>query len=954
MVAAGAAFAAGWRYGFRAAAGSAAIRDRLRAEIERLLDLLPIALYVKSSEGRYLFVNRHQGEAKGRPREEWRGKTDAELFGPEAGAAEREQDRRILALRRDVPRDAAPVEAEGAAGRTLLVSKARLDSTLWGPAVAGVAQDITGQKQTELALARERDFVGAILDTTAAMIFVLDPAGRVIRWNRVCEQKTGYHLSEVREHAFWDFFQVDGDGAPLKDPLARLLAGEAPARGTSAILGRGGRVLWLDWSGTVIQSDSGGVEHGVVTALDITSQIEAERQKSQLAMEFSAVWESARDGMVFLDPSGAVLEANPAFCAMVGVDLEEVRGRPWVKFLQQWPGQEMDEVERFRLQFHEGGLPAGTLTQHQLPGGERVWLETTYTMLRRPGHEPAALALLRNITGRIRVEHELRAANRFLESTTEWAREMARKADAASAAKSRFLANVSHELRTPMNGILGMTELALMTGLTAEQREYLEVVQSSAESLLYLLDDLLDFSKVEAGRMALKPEPFSLRTHLTSLLRSLVHRAEARGIELRCEVDEEVPDHLLGDAGRLRQVLINLVGNAVKFTDHGWVDVRVRLRERSGGGVQLQFVVSDTGIGMEAHDLAAVFEPFLQIEPSTTRKRGGTGLGLSISEKLVELMGGRLFASSIAGEGSTFGFTVRMQVAEGFEAPPGARREVGARQRPLHGSRRLRCLVVEDNAVNQKLVRRMLGLAGYEVEIVASGGEAIGRALAGGFDVILMDIQMPDMDGLQVTMAIREREKAAGTRVPILAMTAHAMRGDREICLEAGMDGYLSKPLRMDVLIEEIEAAASGRLTGAGNTVADRPPDGAPARREMDYEGALSRVGGDRGLLAELTAMFLDEYPRLMAQIQEGLDEGIQHRVHGAAHQLKGLLAQFGAEAAQQKAYAVESLARQGNLAAAGQALKELEDAMRRLRPEIERAAAGDDPAGQPGDPHLL
>lgn len=942
LVALAAAYEAGRRRGYRAAAGSPAVRDRLREEIERLLDFLPISLYIKNAGGRYVFVNRHFAQSLGRGKEECLGRTDGELYAPAIAAACREEDRQVLSGEAEIHKEAA--QSEGGGERTVLVSKARLDSTLWGPAVVGAAQDITEQKLTELALARERDFIGAILDTTGAMIFVLDARGRVIRWNRVCELKSGYHLSEIQGRAFWEFFGLDGDDPPLSESLRRLLAGDVPLRGTNAIRTRAGRPLWLDWSGTVIRSDSGAVEHGVVTALDITAQVEAQRQQSQLAMEFRAVWESARDGMVFLDPTGVILAANPAFCSMVGVEHEEVCGRLWVKFLQEWPGQEMDEVERFRRQFREDSLPARMVTQHQLPNGDRVWLETTYTKLRRPGHEPIALALLRNITERIRVEQELRAANRFLESTTQWAREMAKSAEMASAAKSQFLANVSHELRTPMNGILGMTELALMTDLTDEQREYLEVVQSSAESLLYLLDDILDFSKAEAGKMVLKPAPFNLRSHLANLLRPLAHRAEARGLELRCEVDESVPDALLGDAGRLRQILINLVGNAVKFTDRGWVDVRVSLRKRTEDEVRLLFVVSDTGIGMEPENVASIFEPFRQIEPTTTRRRGGTGLGLSISEKLVELMGGRLYASSVPGEGSSFAFTAVMRLADGLEAAEAAVKGGTVLKRRLHGSRRMRCLVVEDNAVNQKLVRRMLNLAGYDADIAASGREALEKSAAGVYDVILMDVQMPDMDGLQVTMAIREREKETGGHVPILAMTAHAMRGDRETCLEAGMDGYLSKPLRMDVLIEEIEAAAGGRIPPAQEK--ETATQGQTAMsEEMDYQAALSRVGGDAALLSELASMFLDEYPQLLAQIQEGLDEGIQHRVHGAAHQLKGLLAQFGAEGARQKAYAVETLARQGDLAAAERAMQELAESMNRLRPALAEVAGGGAPS---------
>jgi PAS domain S-box-containing protein len=544
----------------------------------------------------------------------------------------------------------------------------------------------------------------------------------------------------------------------------------------------------------------------VVTGTDITKQVVAERQQRQLALEFRAVWESAGDAMIFLDGMGVIVAANPAFCALSGISREQLEGVFLTGALREWPGHEEAELERFRREFIGRGIEPNMVRQYHLREDQQLWLEITNSFLDRPGQPPLLLMVLRNITSRVRAEQELRAANEFLETTTAWAREMAASAELASAAKNEFLANVSHEIRTPMNGILGMTELTLLTELTEQQREYLEMVGLSAESLLSLLDDLLDLSKAEAGRMELQPAAFRLREQLEHTMRPLCHRGAARGLEVTWHSDGEAPDRLFGDSGRLRQILINLVGNAIKFTDTGFVRVEVMTRYRVGGLCGLTFLVRDSGLGIPVGRLVDVFEPFTQIDSSSTRKRGGTGLGLSISDKLVELMGGRLYVSSEEGGGSTFAFTIRIPISEESEAPgEGAERASASNNRTLG----LTLLVAEDNAINQRLIVSMLERAGHSARLVETGREAVEAAARHSFDMALMDVQMPDMDGIQATIEIRRREAVEGGHLPIVAMTAHAMQGDRDQCLAAGMDGYLSKPLRLDSLISAIESTLS-------------------------------------------------------------------------------------------------------------------------------------------------
>ncbi len=528
---------------------------------------------------------------------------------------------------------------------------------------------------------------------------------------------------------------------------------------------------------------------------------------------------------------------------------------------------------------------------------------------------------------------ELECTNEIIESEvrkrTEELNRARVAAEAANQAKTVFLENTSHELRTPMNGILGMAELALDTSLNAEQREYLTTVRSSAKTLLSLLNNVLDFATIDAGDLVLESKDFQLRESLEDSLQSLVARAEQKGLQLDCRVNESVPDALTGDVQRLRQLIVNLVGNGIKFTERGRVDLQVDVQNGRETEVELHFAVSDTGVGIPQDKLDVIFHPFEQADTSSTRRYGGAGLGLSLASKLVELMGGKIWAESVPDKGSTFHFTAYFGTGTEEAA-------VSADARPLHKREelpecRLRILLAEDNSVNQAYAHRILSRNGHSVTVANNGAEAIEHWQSDPFDLVLMDLQMPEVDGFQATAAIRQQEAGSERHTPIIATTAHA---NRDQCLSSGMDGYVAKPIETDKLLAEIERVTSTRSAA----VSQEPREEAEELEgPIDVSALMERVFNDREFLAELIGLFDEDGPALLNQLREAVSQRNGLESTKTAHTLKGTVGNFCAAKAQQLAYEVELLCKEQDFDRAAESLAALESEMELVKAALDK-----------------
>jgi two-component system sensor histidine kinase/response regulator len=919
--------------------------------------------------------------------------------------------------------------------------------------IDSVSREITERQRAEETLRESEERAKNIVDNVLAGIVVIDAETHIIAGvNPVAADLIGAPREEIVGHVCHMFICPAEEG---KCPVTDL--GQTIDKSERVLVNvKGDHIPILK---TVIPVMLQGRRYVIDSFIDITERKQMEQALRESEERFRTISESAQDALIMMNDKGHISYWNSAAEQIFGWHRQEAAGKDLHLLLAP---------ERYRPTYHKG------IEQFKRSGkGPAVGKTLELSATRKDGTEfPMeislagvnlkgkwhAIGIVRDISDRKRTEEELDKARRA--------------AEAANLAKSQFLANMSHEIRTPMNGVIGMTGLLLDTELTAEQRDYAETVRNSGNALLAVINGILDFSKIEAGRLDLEVLDFDLRTTLEDTADALAVTAHQKGLKFVCVVDHDVPALVRGDPGRLRQILTNFAGNAIKFTENGEVVIRVTLEKEDDTYVTIRFRVIDTGIGIPKSRMHRLFQSFSQVDASHTRKYGGTGLGLTISKQLSEMMGGQIGVESEEGKGSTFWFTavlekqpegrevevvipedirekqilvvddnatnrevlreqlrswhccfdeasrgaealnklrqgvadgkpfdiaiVDMQMPEmdgetlgrkikedpdlkstilvmltsaaqrgdakqaeeiGFAAyltkpvkrsqlydclATVAGRQTQAKDRSSasivtrhtiseNQKRRLRILLAEDNTTNQQVGLAILKKLGFRADAVANGKEAIKALETIPYDLVLMDVQMPEMDGLEATSQIRNPQSPVRNHdIPIIAITAHAMKGDREKCLEGGMDDYVSKPIEPQELVEAIERQLAGSAQAAESTPSVKT---APLEKEaFDRSALLNRLGGDEEVFEQVIGVFMKDIPDQLEQLKQGLGHKDASLVERQAHRIKGASANVGAQALRDVAFETEMAGREGNLDRAAPLVGNLEQEFERLR----------------------
>jgi len=696
----------------------------------------------------------------------------------------------------------------------------------------------------------DADTSGSLFETAPVGYLEIDRNGVVRRVNRLESKLRGLDPNEmVGVHCAELVPELEQ--ARYREQIQRKLEGHTAVATYQREYAHssGGRIA-VEVHEQLLRDKTGAVSGMRMASLDITERKESEDAAYQNAAELRALFQAFPDLFLRLDKTETVLDANGGQHSDPFLSADKFEGRNLQDLL---PAGALAEIRAAQ----KTGRASKSMQMVEFSIEDRLG-QQAYEMRLLPLNWDQWIAVVRNITERKASEQRLRDAAQELEQKNEELEKALSAARDATRMKSRFLANMSHEIRTPMNGVLGMTDFLLGTALHPEQREYAESIKHSADSLLLLIDDILDLSRIEAGKLRLERSDFALESTLTESASLFAFEARSKGLEFVSAIGPGLPARAVGDPGRLRQVLTNLLGNAIKFTERGQVTLRAELADQTADSIQLKFTVQDTGIGIPSVEQTRLFDAFTQVDESNTRKYGGTGLGLAISRQLVEMMGGQIGVESQPGKGSKFWFTaslgkpkfsgaagtkgvlakppgdVKPQVSvkprvdvkvREAPAPPAAKSHTGTAQRsessaaqPAPGApapSSMRILLAEDNDINQRITLRLLHKLGLAADAVVNGREAVEALARRKYDLVLMDCQMPDMDGFEATAVIRSRE-GANRHQTICALTANAMDGDRERCLAAGMDDYISKP----VGLEKLRQALDRWIPGLGSAVA--------------------------------------------------------------------------------------------------------------------------------------
>ncbi len=1033
------------------------------ARYQSLVESLPLHFFCKDLQGRVVFANQRYCDLLDIPMHKLIGMTDYDLFPRELADKYTSDDARILESGEpyeDVEENRGP-DGQPIYVHVLKAPVADADGNCVG--IQGVFWDVTDKKRAEQAARQSEDRFRQLAENIREVFWITSLNGaEMIYVSPAYAEIWGHPTEELYANPLQWLESIHDDDRARVEAAFQVRAQTGQYDEEYRILRPDGQMRWIRDRGFPVRDESGRPYRIAGVAENITKRRKAEEQLRHSDDRFRRLVESNIIGILITDFQKRILEANDLFLEMIGYSRAELEAGE-IRWKRITPEEYFEADNRALAELSEKQVCTPWEKEYIRKDGSRIPVLVGVTALSE--HWQEAISFIVDMTKQKQAEAELQVA---LDA-----------ADAANRAKGQFLANMSHEIRTPMNAIIGMTELVLDTTLSREQREYLSIVLESAEALLKLINDILDFSKIEAGRLEVEQTEFGLRDCVGGAIKALAVQAHQQGLELISDIAVDLPERVVGDQVRLRQILVNLVGNAIKFTGEGHVIVRVEPESATDDELRIHVAVSDTGEGIPADKLEHVFEAFEQLDSSMARKFGGTGLGLAISARLVQLLGGRIWCESELGEGTTFHFTARfeplpleqssdqiapsslaglrilvvddnpancrairetaqswqlqpdvsdsaaaamriveqaidtgrphdlylidahMPQTDGFHLcealmnnksltkptiimmlSPGDRSadvarcdHVGATaylMKPLNQSELLdtmlavldqdgsqlqvaeehpqlpfdvgplNVLLVEDSPYNQKLALGHLKKQNHIVTVAQNGVEAVAAARDHKFDLILMDIQMPEMDGLEATRLIREHEQASGNHVPIIAMTAQAMKGDRDHCFAAGMDAYLAKPVRGRELVAAIASVMNSKSTAPPSAGAGLPNNNGL----LDWDKALENVERDQELLREVTEAFVEECPGITETIESSLAAGNTADLGRAAHTLKGGMRMFAAAGPLELAESLESAAVAGDFEKVSSLYSELKPMVTTILAELSAFVSDPDSGG--------
>lgn len=1050
--------------------------------LETILDAISAPVYYKDSNGAYIGCNAAFTDYLGLSRDAIIGKTIYDVAPRELAECHSRSDREMFETQCCQVYEGQVANRDGSVREVVFHKSPLVNAEGRMIGIVGAMLDVTDRKKMEEQLQHANERFKELAAQSRTVHWETDDRGLLTYVSSLAEQVWGYSPEELIDKKYvYELHPEEGRETLKADMLAAMRQKIDFRNFENRVQTKNGPVIWVASNGLPVVDAEGNLLSYRGSDTDITDRKQAEEQLNETLTRFTGFTEASQYGMGIADIKGNIVFANPTLVRMLGESsIEDCLHKHFpTEYYSQTSAKTLTEEVLPALMSQ--GKWHGEL-ELETKDGRVIPTEENYFIIYDDEGNPRYLAdILTDITDRKQTEDKIRDAlkeaeklNRTLEEQTAHANHLAAVAESANAAKSQFLANMSHEIRTPMNGVIGMTGLLLDTALTDEQRDYAQTVQNCGESLLSLINDILDYSKIEAGKLELEVVDFDLRDLLEEFAAMMAIRAHEKDLEFICAAHPDVPSYLKGDPGRLRQILTNLAGNAVKFTDTGEVAVRVELDAKTDDEVVLRFSVCDTGIGISDDKLEHIFVSFSQEDDSTTRKYGGTGLGLTISKQLAELMDGDIGVLSAKGQGSEFWFTARLglrsedraerrtpveicgkrilvvddnltnreilklrltswgaQVVQAASGPAalaemerahqaqtpfdavitdmqmpemdglmlgrairqdahykdvhlmmmtslgqysssGELAEIGfsaclvkpvrpselytrlkaglegqicsASSRPQRGSelrlpkwdRTLRVLLADDNITNQKVALGLLKKLGLRADAVANGAEAVKALEMIDYDLVLMDVQMPEMDGLEATRRIRRPDAAVrNPNVLIIAMTAHAMQGDREKCLKAGMDDYIAKPVTLAALAEKLAERLCPTPPGEPEAN-DAPPSPAISSGAVfDRTGFLGRLMGDAEMAGAVIEVFLDDIPKQIASLKAALDAGDMETLGNVAHTIKGAAANVGGEELRRVAGEMEAACKTGDTDTALRNGPLIEKQFDRLKDEI-------------------